>query len=154
MKLVKFITGTMLLLAGLIAGPAYAQHTMLPDLVGTWESATGGMQLVDGPKFSLERDAPGAKAIGEIVISDQDGEMFTGTYRWAHVEPGSADGNVPITEEKIAGVLDFDGTYVAVEKPDSGIHRFRLIDENNLEVILFKSGPDAVVMRGIYKRRQ
>ncbi len=154
MKLVRFIASTTLLLTALTASASYAQHPMLPNLIGTWESATGGMQLVDGPKFSLERDAPGAKAIGKIVISEQDGEIFTGTYRWAHVEQGNVDGNVPMTEEKIAGVLDFDGTYIVAEKPDSGIHHFRLIDENNLEVILFKSGPGAVVMRGIFKRRQ
>jgi len=115
------------------------------------------MHVVNGQNYALERDAPEAKAIGEIVVSEQNGEVFTGRYRYTHISENSADGSAeqkPMSEETIAGVLDFDGTYIVVEQPDSGIHRFRVIDENTLEVILYRSGPGAVVMRGIFKRRQ
>lgn len=73
MKFLLFVAGAVLL-AATSASPTSAQHTMLPDLVGTWESATGGMQLVDGPSLSLEPEAPGARAKAEITISKQNGE--------------------------------------------------------------------------------
>lgn len=56
-------------------------------------------------------------------------------------------------DETLVGVKDFDGTFIMVDRPDTGMHRIKILGPDTIEVVGIESGPNAVVARSIFKRK-
>ncbi|MEO1223005.1 MAG: hypothetical protein AAFX92_02170 [Pseudomonadota bacterium] len=131
--------------------PAAAQDQGT-NLVGTW-----AMTEINGRGWNGERHT--TETIDHIVleISEHGGAIFAGTYSWQLATDALAmDAGQGVTteaEEVVLGVLDFDGTYIMVDHPDTSVIRIRIVDDNTLEMVGYEAGPHAVVSRMTFERQ-
>ncbi|MEM9224644.1 MAG: hypothetical protein AAGB11_19915, partial [Pseudomonadota bacterium] len=63
-----------------------------------------------------------------------------------------------ILEAKALTELDrhehaLEGTFIMVDRPDTGMHRIKILGPDTIEVVGIESGPNAVVARSIFKRK-
>ncbi len=137
--------------AGFLSDPAAAQDQGT-NLVGTW-----AMTEINGRGWNGERHTTDTIDSLMLEISEHDGAIFAGTYSWQLATDALAmDAGQGITteaEEVVLGVLDFDGTYIMVDHPDTSVIRIRIVDDDTLEMVGYEAGPHAVVSRMTFERQ-
>ena len=115
----------------LILACAHAQPgaTGLPQLKGTWE----------GEHRALFRGSISAAHM-RLIITEQDGELFSGTYEWSgHGRQGT---------ERIIGVIGFDGRSIAIaEVTDLGRIDAELVGADRMRAVHVEVGEGAGVFR-------
>jgi hypothetical protein len=86
-------------LTSLLALPAYAQESNIPDLKGKWEAGSQMHSKLHGHIKTPEKN-------GELVVLSQEGRVFHGHVLWNNKAPG---------KDNFSGVIDKDGVtfYVA-----------------------------------------
>ena len=122
-----------------------------PNLLGKWTAESKDM-FVEGVRHFK----------GVLEITSQDGPLFSGTWSWkisdgSPVATSGASGIARVTkaEERIVGVVGFDGKTIHIaEKDDWGKHVGRLVGTDTMHVIYVESGPGASAGRRILKRER
>ncbi len=118
-----------------------------PDLIGTWTAESGVMRTTSGEMLNL-----GKTSTIEFVVTEQDGPVFSGVYRWVHPETmqDMHDGSQVThrAEEQFVGVVHFDGkTITFADHPDTTIYSGQLMEADRMELISVEAGPHAFVGR-------
>jgi hypothetical protein len=123
----------------------------VPNLLGKWTVESKDI-FVEGVKHFK----------GVLEITSQEGPLFSGTWSWkisdgspVATSGGSENARVTQAEERIVGVVGFDGKTVHIaEKDDWGKHTGRLVGTDTMHVIYVESGPGASAGRRILKRER
>ncbi|MEM8551513.1 MAG: hypothetical protein AAGF45_03975 [Pseudomonadota bacterium] len=134
----------------LLAAPAHAQSEF-PNILGTWEIASGSVMTHDGKVLSLTE-----MPAGDIVITTQQGPVFRGAYRWHHPEGTElSDGETTThrAEETFVGTFSGDRTtFTMADTPDRGYWFGRLTEDGTIELQYIESGPNAAAGYSVMRR--
>ncbi len=134
-----------------LAKPSGAQDYS-ENLPGTWVLAETVGRSWNGTRFT-EADIDYL----EFEVFNFDGVTFSVRWRWQvnteelEVDDGVQEGTSG--DETLVGVKDFDGTFIMVDRPDTGMHRIKMLGPDTMEIVGIESGPNAVVARSIFRRK-
>ena len=132
------------------AAPVQAQ-SQFPNIVGTWEIASGSVITHDGKVLSLT-DMPA----GDVVIWMLDGPVFRGAYRGDlpyGTELHDGEKTTNRAEEAFIGVFSGDGvSFTMADTPDTAYWFGRLTDDGGMELRYIESGPNAAAGYSVMRR--
>lgn len=113
-----------------IAPRAQSTPVSLPQLKGTWqgEHRTHFRQKTFRTRM-------------RIIITEQDGEIFRGVYEWEDPDEGRRG------QERIVGIIGFDGGIHIAEETDTGRIDAELVGPDKMRAVYVEAGEGAGVFR-------
>jgi len=135
-----------LVLGQAIAWSAAAEE--MPTLIGTWKA-----------EYTVQSRQGQSSAEGEIIVSEQNGPLFRGTYKWKYhaSTPVVGDDGAHVGkqgEEQFLGVIGWDGKSINMaDAGDKGFWFGEPADANTMRLVYVESQDHATVFRASFVRQ-
>lgn len=114
-----------------ISSNAVAGNAKIPSLTGTWAGSSEAAFLDALAEVSIT-----------LVVTEQSGPNFRGYFTWITPRGTNTKGRTQ-GEEKIAGVVEFDGKdLVIAEEIGGGVMRGRLIAPNTMQIVKWQASSE------------